>query len=203
MYTIGITGGVGAGKSEVLHYLKEKYNVRILLADDVANKLKEPGQACFEPIVACLGRQILGENGEIDRKKMAAVIFSDREKLQQVNEILHPAVKEYVLREMEQEKSIGRYAVFFLEAALLIEEGYDKLLDELWYVYTDSRVREKRLQESRGYTKEKIAAIIKQQLSEEGFRSTCQFVIDNSGTFAETQKQIDQKMEVLLCRKQR
>lgn len=183
--------------------MEQQYHVKVVLADDVANSLKEPGAACFEPVVQCLGRDILNADGRIDRQKMAAVIFSEPEKLAQVNAIIHPAVRQAVLCDMHKERARGEYDVFFLEAALLIEEGYDRVMDELWYVYADADVRKKRLFAGRGYSEEKTDSIIKKQLPEEVFRSKCQFVLDNSGDFEQTKKQIDEKMEVLLCRKQK
>lgn len=202
MILIGITGGVGCGKSEVLRYLEKTYNARVLLADDVANLLKEPGMPCYEPVINCLGEQILGEDRRIDRGKMAQIIFSDSSKLEEINAIVHPAVRRYIEQEIERERKIKMFGFFFLEAALLIEEHYDELLDEMWYVYADDKVRRERLKASRGYSEEKIDSIMKKQLSEQEFRDTCNFLLDNSGSFEETKKQIDEKMGVYLCRKQ-
>ncbi len=97
MRFIGITGGVGAGKSEILSYLAKKPHTRVMLADEIAHELMEPGAACFDEI----GRAFAGEDiflveGGFDRKKMASVIFSDQEKRARMNVIVHPAVKEEV-----------------------------------------------------------------------------------------------------------
>lgn len=202
MILIGITGGVGCGKSEVLRYLKETYHAQILLADDVANRLKDPGMPCYQPVIDCLGKQILGKDGRIDKGRMAQVIFSDKEKLRQINEIIHPAVRSYIEQEIEKQRKIKMFGFFFLEAALLIEEHYDQLLDEMWYVYADEAVRRERLRVSRGYSEEKTTSIMSKQLSEQRFRDACSFVLDNSGDFEETKKQIDKKMGVYLCREQ-
>lgn len=202
MILIGITGGVGCGKSEVLRYLETTYKARVLLADDVANELKEPGMPCYEPVIACLGEQILGEDGRIDKGRMAQAIFSDAGKLEEINAIIHPAVRRYIESEIERERKIKMFGFFFLEAALLIEERYDELLDEMWYVYADESVRRQRLVENRGYSEEKTTSIMSKQLSEQQFREACSFVLDNSGDFEDTKKQIDEKMGVYLCRKQ-
>lgn len=202
MIVIGITGGVGCGKSEVLRYLKEKYQAQVLLADEVANELKEPGMPCYQPVVDCLGEEILDADGRIDKGKMAQVIFSDKEKLRQINEIIHPAVRRYIEQEIERQRKIKMFGFFFLEAALLIEEHYDQLLDEMWYVYATEEVRRTRLMQSRGYSQEKTTSIINKQLTEQQFRQHCSFVLDNSGDFEDTKKQIDEKMGVYLCREQ-
>ena len=186
MHVIGITGGVGAGKTKILTYLSEHYSCRIILADEVANQLKEPGQKCYEEIVTLLGTQILKPDGTIDRLKMAERIFSDRELLQRVNEIIHPAVKEYILQAIEEERHRDKIDFLFLEAALLIEEGYESIVDELWYIYADEDCRRARLKESRGYTDEKVDAIFASQLPEAVFRQYCQKVIDNQGTPEQT-----------------
>ncbi len=193
MLVIGITGGVGAGKSLCLQTLQEHCNCKITLADDVGNKVKEPGQKCYYEIVDLLGEDILMEDKSINRLKMAEKIFSDQDLLTKVNEIIHPAVKEYILNDISTERNLGRIEVYFLEAALLIEAGYVPYLDELWYIYTKESVRIKRLKESRSYSDEKIMQIMKQQLSEEEFRAHANFVLDNSYDFDTTFHQLAEK----------
>ena len=194
MKVIGVTGGVGAGKSTVLNYIEKSCNCRIIFSDQVANDIKLKGQSCYEPIVELLSKDILGEDGEIDKKKMAAKIFADEKLLTRVNEILHPAVNSYIFGEIEKEKRIGKLDYLFIEAALLIENGYDKIVDELWYIYADEEVRRQRLKASRGYSDEKIDDILKGQLSDEEFRRYADFVIDNSGDENDTRGQIDLKL---------
>lgn len=194
MKIIGITGGVGAGKSAVLDYLAEKYNCRVIKADLVAHQLEEPGGVCYEPLIALLGEDILDAAGKIDRQKMAARIFADRGLLQKVNDIVHPAVKAYLLSEIAKEKESGRRDFLFIEAALLIEEGYAGIVDELWYIRTDVSVRRQRLKESRGYSEEKIDAILKNQLVEENFLQHCNVVIENNGTLLNVYEQIEKEL---------
>lgn len=202
MKVIGITGGVGAGKSEILAYLKEHCNCRIIMADRLAETLEEPGQACYLQIVSLLGQDILQEDGRIDRQKMAARIFADRKLLTAVNEIIHPAVKEYILQTIEMERAAANLDYLFIEAALLIEDGYDKIVDELWYIHTDMDVRRQRLKASRGYTDEKIDNIVKGQLTEDVFYRYCHVVLENSGPLEDVYKQIDEKLGENLCQKQ-
>lgn len=190
MLVIGITGGVGAGKSSVLKALEEHCNCRLVLADDVGNKVKEPGQKCYCRIVELLGKDILEEDLTINRGKMAAKIFADSEILEQVNAIIHPAVEEYILQAIESERGKQEIDVFFLEAALLIEAGYIRYLDELWYIFSDKNVRIKRLKESRGYSDEKICQIMGQQMSDEEFKKYADVILDNSNDFEETFLQI-------------
>ena len=191
MQIIGITGGIGAGKSQVLQYIKEHYNCRIILADDVGNEVKLPGKICYNELVELLGNDILDKEGFIQKEKMAAKIFSDKELLEKVNAIIHPAVMDFILTEIQKEKKDEQYDFFFIEAALLIECGYASHVDEMWYVYASEEVRRQRLRDNRHYSDEKITNIIKGQLGEEEFRKHCHIIIDNSRDLEDTQRQID------------
>lgn len=193
MEFIGITGGVGAGKSEILRYIQEHYNAKILLADEVAHDLMKPGRECYDKIVQAFpGADILAEDGQFDRGKLAEVIFSDDEKRERMNGIVHPAVKEEILGIYQKEKEKGKFSYFILEAALLIEEGYDKICDRLWYIDTGREIRRQRLKLSRGYSDGKIDSIFNSQLSEEEYRKHAALVIDNNGTLEETIYQVRQ-----------
>ena len=194
MKTIGITGGVGAGKSLVLNYIKEHYRAKIYMADDIANLLKEPGKSCYQPMIDLLGADILDADKRIDKVKMAEKIFAKKELLKKVNAVIHPAVKTYVLTEIEAESYKNEQDFFILEAALLIEEQYDKILDELWYIRADEKVRSERLKASRNYSDEKIKKIMNNQMSDAVFMEHCKVVIENNGDLHETYRQIDEKL---------
>ena len=196
MKFIGITGGVGAGKSAVLDYLATKPGVRVMLADEIAHELMELGTDCYEQIrQAFPEHDIYKEDGHFDRIKLAKVIFSDGNRRARMNGIVHPAVKAYVIAEAKRERQEGTLALLVLEAALLIEEHYDEICDELWYIYADEEVRKERLIEGRGYSEKKVREIMANQLSEDEFSSYCDFEIDNSGDFEETKKQLDHRMK--------
>lgn len=195
MKLIGITGGIGAGKTQVLSYIEHNCRCRILLADEAAHRVKEPGGPCYRALVSLLGTEVLQKDGFFDRKKMAAAIFTKKGLLEKTNEIIHPAVKDYILAEIEKERAAGKVDAFFVEAALLIEEGYGEILDELWYIYADAKVRRQRLMASRGYAKEKVEKIFESQLSEAEFRRHCKVVIDNGGSLSDTYMQIDERLK--------
>ncbi|MCM1038685.1 MAG: dephospho-CoA kinase [Roseburia sp.] len=201
MKSIGITGGVGAGKSELLAYIKKKYNCYVILADEVAHRLEKPGEECYNKLTALLGKEILKTDGTIDKNRMAEKIFADKAILEQVNAIVHPAVKKYIVNEIAKEQEKARIDFLFVEAALLIEDGYEEILDELWYIHTDTGIRRERLKASRAYSDEKIDHILQGQLSEETFRTHCRVVIDNSSDFIHTCQQIDEKLEEYLCQR--
>ena len=207
MKLIGVTGGVGAGKSEILHYLQSNYNCRILLADDAARALEAPGGAIYQPLISLLEEYpaadpasgnvpaaITLEDGRINNPEMARRIFSEPDLLKKVNNLVHPAVKQYILSAFEAEKEAGVLDFFVIEAALLIECGYGENVDAMWYIYCDEDERRRRLKASRGYSDEKIDNILRSQLSEKTFRDNADVVIDNSGLLEKTCTQVDQAL---------
>lgn len=192
---IGITGGIGAGKSEILSYIRKHYKCEIYLADEVAHEVKRPGTECYRALVDLLGKEIINPDGQIDKARMAEKIFADASLLEKVNQLIHPAVKVYLLEHLEKARAAGEVELFFVEAALLIECGYGELVDEMWYIYADEQVRRERLKKARGYSEEKIENIMAKQLPEQKLRENCDFVIDNSGELADSYRQIDRKLE--------
>lgn len=201
MRIIGITGGIGAGKSELLSYIENNYNCQVILADKVAHQVEQPGQKCYEELVELLGKDILNPDGTIDKAQMADKIFADKNVIEKVNNIVHPAVKEFILQEIKVGQAEGKLDFLFVEAALLIENGYGQIVDELWYIYSETDLRRNRLKKSRAYSDEKIDRILGGQLSDEEFRRHCKVVIDNNGELADTCKQIDKKLEEYLCQR--
>ena len=195
MKVIGITGGVGGGKSELLSYIKGHYPCEIVRADDLAKELQEPGKICYEDLIKLLGNDIVGTDGRIIKTAMADKIFGDAGLLAKVNALIHPAVIAEILQRIETSKENCKISLFFVEAALLIENGFDKICDEMWYIYADESVRRARLGSSRGYSEEKTDAIMGKQLPDEEFRKHCQVVIDNSGSLSDSFRQIDQVLE--------
>ena len=194
MKVIGITGGVGSGKSALLSYVENTYNCKVILADEVAHRVREPGNPGYESLTRVLPSDVLDADGTIDRVRMAEQIFASDDLRKKVNDIVHPAVKEVILAEIDRGKKEEKLDFLFIEAALLIEDGYLDIVDEMWYIYADEAVRRNRLKLSRGYSDEKISRIMSSQLSEEAFRKNCDFVIDNSGDFGQTIRQITQKL---------
>jgi dephospho-CoA kinase len=166
----------------------------VIFSDDVANEIKKKGYPAYDELVKLLGKEILSGDGEIDKAKMAAAIFNDKDSLEKVNNILHPAVNTYIINIIGNERKRNVYDFVFVEAALLIENGYDKIVDELWYVYASEEARRERLKASRGYSDAKITDILANQLSDEVFREYCSFVIDNSTDLSDAAKQIDNKL---------
>lgn len=194
MRIIGITGGVGAGKSTVLDYLEKVCGAFVIQADKIGHKVMEPDGSCYQPVIELFGEHIVDEEKKIDRKAVSDVVFKEEEMLEKLNALIHPAVKRYILKKIEEEKKAGR-ALFVVEAALLLEDHYDEFCDEIWYIHTDMEVRIARLMSSRGYTREKALSIIENQASEEFFRTHADQVIENNGNLEKTYARIAEEVK--------
>lgn len=196
MKIIGITGGVGAGKTQILEYLNDKYGATVCQADEVAKKLQKKGTDCHRAIVGHFGADILDPKGELNREKLAQIIFTDKEERAVLNGIVHPAVKEEIRKIIKKEER-KHTSLFLLEAALLIDDHYEQICDEIWYVYVEDAIRKKRLIYARGYDAEKVDDIIASQLPKDVFLRNSDRVIDNSGIFEETKIQLDEMIRNL------
>ena len=194
MKVLGITGGVGYGKSEVLNYLREAYGAVVCQMDETAKRLQEKGTGCFRKIAEAFGPEIIGADGELDRKKLGARVFSDPEQLRLLNSIVHPEVLRSVSADIRKHTEEGT-PLYVVEAALLPDVG-GELCDEIWYIYASEEVRRERLKASRHYSDEKITDMIASQPSEETFRRACTAVIDNSGPFENTERQIGERLRL-------
>ena len=192
MKVIGVTGGVGAGKSTVLEVLEEK-GACVIQADLIGHLVMEPGGSCYEAVVSLFGKSVIKEDKTIDRKQVSDVVFQVAEKREALNRIIHPAVKRYIMEKLAEERKEGR-KLCVVEAALLLDDNYQAFCDEVWYVRTEESVRIRRLMESRGYSEEKSRSIIANQRKDEEFLQAADFVIDNSGTPLETRRQIEERL---------
>ncbi len=197
MKIIGITGGIGTGKSTLLNFLQNEYGAYSIEADKLAHELMLPGNMAYGQIVQTFGREILKNDYTIDREKLGNLVFQNEEKLELLNGIVHPAVKQYILQDIDEQKNKG-IAYYIIEAALLIEDGYKEICDELWYVYVKKEERINRLLRGRGGSREKWERVMKNQASEEYYRMHCDVIIDNGKGLEETAKIINE----LLCSNQ-
>lgn len=183
MKTIGITGGVGAGKSLVLSLLKEMTNCEIIMADDVAKSMYFKGNKAFEDLIEFFGEEILNETKDaIDTSKLSKIIYKNPNKRILVNSIVHPLTKQEIIKKITEHKIKEDVDFCFVEAALLLEDHYDVFCDETWYIFASKETRRQRLRESRDYSDEKIDKIFEAQLSEEDFKNRTDHTIDNDAS---------------------
>lgn len=195
MKIIGITGGVGSGKSAVLDILEQDYQSFVVQADLVAHELMLPGNVSYKKIVNFFGEGILNEDRTINRKRLGEIVFSNQEKREILNSFVHPEVKNKIKEWIRDAEKKRIYDFFIIEAALLLEDHYEEICDEIWYIYAKKEIRKERLKKSRGYSEEKIQNMMNSQLPEDVFRSRCNRTIDNSGGIQDTKEQIKKIVE--------
>ncbi len=188
MHIIGITGGIGSGKSKILEFLREKEGFLVYEADLVAHRLMEPGTACYEEIVRAFGEEILkqGNGSPIDREALGSLCFRDPEALGRLNGIVHPAVRRFFTEDIELKRREHRVRFYVIEAALLIQDGYQTICDEIWTVEAPEETRIKRLMEYRGYKREKALSVLSVQPEPAFYRAHSHRVIENDGDFEKT-----------------
>ncbi len=193
MKVYGVTGGAGTGKSVVMQLLEEKFGGYVILTDDVARELQEPGGISYQKMVDAFGNGILDENMQIDRRKMAEIVFNDKQALEKLNQMTHPFVRKEVERRLDEART-GRYPFAAIESAILLDAGYEDLCDEFWYIHSDPEVRRERMRLFRGYSDEKIDAVMRSQPDEKVFYDRCSFVIDNNSTVEAVTAQLEKKL---------
>ncbi len=181
MKIIGITGGIGSGKSEVLNILNGIDGVFVIEADKLAHKLMEPGNEAYEKIIKEFGENIKTDDGFIDRSKLGAIVMNDSEKLARLNMIVHPAVKEYIIDDISLKEKEGM-EFYVIEAALLIQDGYKEICDEIWYIHVDREERIKRLMQGRGLSREKAEEFMNNQPEDSFYADNSDMIIDNNGS---------------------
>lgn len=189
MKVVGITGGVGSGKSEVLRLLEEKFNCGVISTDDVARDLCGPGEKSYELIVKNFGEDVLDMDGRLDRPKLASIVFEDEAKRQLLNQCTHPQVYEWVREKVREWRTKKGYSMIAVEAALMDELKEIGVCESYWYVYVKPEIRRERLRISRGYSVKKWMRFAS-QLPEAVFLNGCDVVIDNNFDLENVEKQL-------------
>jgi len=193
IWLLGITGGVGAGKSSVLSVLKNEYGGYVIQADEVGHRLRRPNEKNYLWMVCEYGEEILYENRTINPASVSARVFGDPVKMERLNAATHPVIRDAILEEISSyAKTVDskKTHLVVLEAALLKEGGLSELCDETWYVHAPKERRIERLIESRGYSRERCEDIMNRQKSDKQFRMENHAVLDNGGTLEDTRAQI-------------
>ncbi|MBR2178981.1 MAG: dephospho-CoA kinase [Selenomonadaceae bacterium] len=188
MYIIGVTGGIACGKSTVSNELS-KYGAKIINADKMAHWQLSPGGEIYNAYIEHFGSDILNEEGLIDRRKIAGIVFNDEEQLAWINEIAHPIILKHV-RQRLVDYQIAGVSLVILDVPLLYEAGWDRECDEVWVVHLKHGRQVNRLMERNKLTLEEAEGRIKAQISGKERRKRADVVIDNNGFKSSTQKQI-------------
>ena len=195
MKVYGITGGAGTGKSEVIKMLQENFGGCVIMSDEVARELMQKGNISYQLIVEYFGRDILMDDGEIDRKKLADHVFNNKEALEKLNSMTHPYVQDEIRKLIAEAEASGECRFVALESAILLECGYEDICDEFWYVYTKPEIRRQRMKETRNYSDEKVDSVMRNQQPDEVFFKQCSFVIKNNTTLSDVYAQLKEKLD--------
>jgi dephospho-CoA kinase len=189
MLRLGITGGIASGKSAVASILRE-LGFHVLDADSLAHQLSEPGQSAYQEIVREFGPEVVGPDGRIDRSKLAAIVFADRGKLDGLNAIVHPRVRDATFRQFDEWQRSESPVAVFVEAALLVEAGFHKNLDGLVVTWSEPEQQLQRLL-ARGLSETEARRRIAAQIPvEEKLRHATE-KIDCSGSMEDTRQQVE------------
>jgi dephospho-CoA kinase len=188
MLRLGLTGGIATGKTAVAAMLRE-LRFDVLDADSLAHKLIEPGQPAYDKVVREFGPSILGNDTRVNRAKLAAIVFADSAKLASLNAILHPRVEVVIHQQFAEWASNGTRDAAFVEAALLVEAGYDKNLDGLVVTWCRPEQQLERLR-ARGFSDEDARQRIAAQLPMTEKLTHATEKIDCSGSLEDTRRQV-------------
>ena len=186
---IGLTGGIASGKSTAAKLLGE-WGAYVIDADKLGHRAYVAGSKAFEQVVATFGQDVVGEDGEIDRAKLGAKVFGPEARLDELTAIVWPAIHDMAAEEIATAQRQGKTAV--LEAAVLIEAGWQDLVDEIWVVIVDKETAIQRATERDGLSREAVEERIAAQLSNQERQDHAHRVIDNSNELADMELQLKQ-----------
>ena len=190
MKIVGLTGGISSGKSTVSSYLKQ-LKIPVIDADEVARKVVEPNSQGAIEIRKAFGSDVFEEDGSLNRQKLGALIFSNAENRQKLDELLQPLIKIMILDEIEEYRQKGE-TMIVLDLPLLFEKHYEKLCEEIIVVYVPRELQLERLMKRNQYTKQEALSRIDSQLSIEEKRKRATVLLDNQGTVQQLYQQVEQ-----------
>lgn len=187
MRIIGVTGGIGSGKSTVSKILAS-LGAHIIDADRLAKEIVEKGQKALDEIADCFGSSVLDAEGNLDRKKLSDIVFKDEHKLRILNEITHSHVAKKIVEKLN---SLEPDEIAVVDAPIPIEHGFLDVVSEIWAVTADREIRIKRVMERSGLTYNEVEDRINLQLSDEYYKSISSIVIVNNGSAQELRQQVE------------
>ena len=194
MKIVGLTGGISSGKSTVSSYLKQ-LKIPVIDADEVARKVVEPNSQGAIEIRKTFGSDVFEEDGSLNRQRLGALIFSNAENRQKLDDLLQPLIKIMILDEIEEHRQKGENMIV-LDLPLLFEKQYEELCEEIIVVYIPKELQLERLMKRNQYTKQEALSRIDSQLSIEEKRKRATVLLDNQGTIQQLYQQVEQWLVV-------
>lgn len=189
---IGLTGGIGSGKSTVSNYLREK-DITIVDADLISRQVVEPGSEALKEIEKAFGSEYIQEDGNLARKKLGKLVFADKNALWKLNFIMSNRIGAEIDRQINEATT----EIIVLDAATLIEAGYDSIVDVLWIVDADDEVRIDRVMKRDGISRQEVLDRMSNQMSREERLSRDCVIIDNSKSIEETHANVQRALNNL------
>jgi len=189
MLKIGLTGGIGTGKSSVTEAF-QSLGAAVINADLLGHDAYLPGTIGFEEVVTEFGQEIVGSDGQIDRKKLGPIVFSDSSKMDRLNEIMHPLIRDLIEERLVTLES-NQNKVAVVEAAILIEAGWKSLFDEIWVVISDPEEVINRLGVRNGLSREDALKRIDSQMSNNERIEHGDVVVENTGSMEDLQTRVN------------
>ena len=188
MYTIGLTGGIGTGKSEVLSILRD-LGASTVQADLLAHEIYSPGKPAWQDIIHTFGSEILTAEHQINRKKLGEIVFADKNKLSKLNQIVHPRIFEH-LKELIEKQEMAGVRLLVIEAAILIEAEWTEMVDSVWVVKASRSIIIDRLKGKTTLSEKQINQRINAQISDAKRQEKANEIITNNGDKSELRDQV-------------
>lgn len=187
---IGLTGGIGTGKSTVAEMLAAR-GAHVIDADKIGHEVYRPGTDGFRQVAAAFGSEIVGADGAIDRRVLGARVFADQYQLARLNTIVHPLIWAEILRQVEATRAAAPTQPVVVEAAIMVEAGWSALVDQVWLVTAETELAIARVMAGRGLDRAEIERRMATQMSEAERRRHATVVIENNGTRAELETRVE------------
>jgi dephospho-CoA kinase len=189
MLNIGLTGGIGCGKTTVTKLLAE-LGATVMDADKIAHSTYAPGGPAYDGVVAVFGKEVLAPDGSVDRGKLGPIVFKEPAKLTRLTDAVWPATKNRIREMIAEARAKGERKPIVVEAAILLEANWQSVFDEIWLITAAKDFVIARVERERGLKPEQTEARIKAQLPDEERRKHATIVIENNGTIAQLQQQL-------------
>ena len=189
MLKIGLTGGIGTGKSLVTSFLQEQ-GANVINADLLGHEAYLPGTVGFEQVVSEFGEEIVGEDGHVDRQKLGPIVFSDPSNMDRLNAIMHPLIKDMIQTQLDDVEGKGQL-IAIVEAAVLIEAGWESLFDEVWVVTADEEEIISRLASRNGLSREDSQKRINSQMTSIERSAHGDVIINNTGSVEDLKENVE------------
>lgn len=192
MFIIGLTGGIGSGKSTIASWFRE-WHIPVIDGDKLAREAVNPGSPALSILADVFGKEILSEEGTLKRRQLGQIVFQDKAKLSRLNQIMHPAIWHLVESRLKACKDAGENMAV-LDMPLLIEAGWQSRVDSVWVVYVSTEVQISRVMKRDGLKRSQVMAIMQNQIPVKEKLSYADVIINNGGSEENTRRQVLQEL---------